>query len=76
MEKAVLLTSVKLICKLHKLQKTTDIKVLIIDDTVEIKRGKVIEGSCKNLWSNKEHRAINPDYAIGKFQSKQIYYKI
>jgi hypothetical protein len=56
--KLLLLTSVKLICKLHKLQKTTDIKVLIIDDTVEIKRGKFIEGSCKNLWSNKEHRAI------------------
>ena len=52
--KLLLLTSVKLICKLHKLQKTTDIKVLIIDDTVEIKRGKFIEGSCKNLWSNKE----------------------
>ena len=25
---------------------------------VEIKRGKFIEGSCKNLWSNKEHRAV------------------
>src|SRR5574344_1916742 len=56
--KLLLLTSVKLICKLHKLQKTTDIKVLIIDDTVEIKRGKFIEGSCKNLWSNKEHRTV------------------
>ena len=54
----LLLTSVKLICKLHKLQKTTDTKVLIIDDTVEIKRGKFIEGSCKNLWSNKEHRTV------------------
>ena len=56
--KLLLLTSVKLICKLHKLQKTTDTKVLIIDDTVEIKRGKFIEGSCKNLWSNKEHRTV------------------
>ncbi|MCT7464783.1 transposase [Aliarcobacter cryaerophilus] len=56
--KLLLLTSIKLISKLHKLQKTTDIKVLIIDDTVEIKRGKFIEGSCKNLWSNKEHRAV------------------
>ena len=37
---------------------TTDTKVLIIDDTVEIKRGKFIEGSCKNLWSNKEHRTV------------------
>ena len=56
--KLLLLTSVKLICKIHKLQKTTDTKVLIIDDTVEIKRGKFIEGSCKNLWSNKEHRTV------------------
>ncbi|MCT7535965.1 transposase [Aliarcobacter cryaerophilus] len=56
--KLLLLTSIKLISKLHKLQKTTDIKVLIIDDTVEIKRGKFIEGSCKNLWSNKEHRTV------------------
>ena len=54
----LLLTSVKLICKLHKLQNTTDAKVLIIDDTVEIKIGKFIEGSCKNVWSNKEHRTM------------------
>jgi ribonuclease HIII len=46
--KLLLLTSLKLIKKLHKLQKPTDIKVLIIDDTVEIKRGKYIEGSCKS----------------------------
>ena len=45
--KLLLLTSVKLIGKLHKLQKTTDTKVLIIDDTVEVKRGKFIEGSCE-----------------------------
>lgn len=56
--KLLLLTSLKLIKELHKLQKPTDIKVLIIDDTVEIKRGKYIEGSCKNLWSNKEHRTV------------------
>ena len=56
--KLLLLTSTKLIGKLHKLQKTTDIKVLIIDDTVEIKKGKFIEGSCKNLWSNKEHKIV------------------
>ena len=54
----LLLTSVKLICKLHKLQNTTDAKVLIIDDNVEIKIGKFIEGSCKNVWSNKEHRTM------------------
>jgi len=56
--KLLLLTSVKLIKKLSAFQKTTDTKVLIIDDTVEIKRGKCIQGSCKNLWSNKEHRTV------------------
>ena len=56
--KLLLLSSAKLIKRLHILQKTTDTKVLIIDDTVEIKRGKFIEGSCKNLWSNKEHRTV------------------
>ncbi len=56
--KLLLLASVKLISKLHKLQKTTDTRVLIIDDTIEVKRGKYIEGSCKNLWSNKEHRTV------------------
>ena len=56
--KLLLLTSVKLISKLHKLQKPTDTRVLIIDDTIEIKRGKFIEGSCRNLWSNKEHRTV------------------
>ena len=56
--KLLLLTSVKLIGKLHKLQNTTDTKVLIIDDTVEVKRGKFIEVSCKYHWSNKEKRTV------------------
>ena len=56
--KLLLLTSIKLISKLSSLQNPIDTKVLIIDDTVEIKRGKYIEGSCKNLWSNKEHRTV------------------
>ena len=56
--KLLLLTSVNLINKLSSLQKPTDTKVLIIDDTVEIKRGKYIEGSCKNLWSNKDKRVV------------------
>ncbi|MDN5081971.1 hypothetical protein [Aliarcobacter butzleri] len=47
--KLLLLTSSKLV---GKLQRATDVKVLIIDDTIEVKRGKFIEGSCKNLWSN------------------------
>ncbi|MCT7512674.1 IS4 family transposase [Aliarcobacter cryaerophilus] len=56
--KLLLLSSVKLISKLHILQKAADTRVLIIDDTVEIKRGKFIEGSCRNLWNNKEHRTV------------------
>ena len=56
--KLLLLSSAKLIKRLHILQKNTDIKVLIIDDTVEIKRGQSIEGCCKNLWSNKEKRVV------------------
>ena len=56
--KLLLLTTMKLLGKLSKLQKTTDTKVLIIDDTVEVKRGKYIQGSCKNFWCNKEKRAV------------------
>ncbi|MGJ0329762.1 hypothetical protein NG755_08650 [Aliarcobacter cryaerophilus] len=56
--KLLLLSSAKLIKRLHILQKNTDTKVLIIDDTVEIKRGQSIEGCCKNLWSNKEKRVV------------------
>ena len=40
--KLLLLSSAKLIKRLHILQKNTDTKVLIIDDTVEIKRGQSI----------------------------------
>jgi len=57
--KLLLLSSQALIAKMEPLQKSTEANVLIIDDTVEIKRGKQIEGSCKSLWSNKEHRCIN-----------------
>ena len=57
--KLLLLSSQALIAKVEPLQKNTEAKLLIIDDTVEIKRGKHIEGSCKSLWSNKEHRCIN-----------------
>ncbi len=48
-----------LIGKLRRLQKSTDCPVLIIDDTVEPKCGKRIEGSCKSIYSNKEHRCIS-----------------
>lgn len=32
---------------------------MIIDDTVEAKRGKQIEGSCRSIYSNKDHRCVN-----------------
>lgn len=57
--KLLLLSSQALIAKVEPLRKSTEARLLIIDDTVEIKRGKQIEGSCKSLWSNKEHHCIN-----------------
>ena len=52
------LSSLKILSLLHKIQDSKAIKVFIIDDTVEDKTGKNIEGSCDNLWSNKEKRKI------------------
>lgn len=49
---------VKLILLLKKLQNPKSIKVFIIDDTVEGKVGKKIEGSRDKLYSNKEKRLI------------------
>jgi hypothetical protein len=57
--KLLLLSSTALIRKTEALQKSSDRRVLIIDDTVEVKRGKRIEGSCKSIYSNKEHRWVN-----------------
>ena len=57
--KLLMLSSSILISKVKMLQKNSDIKVLIIDDTVEPKRGKHIEGSCKSIYSNKEHRCVS-----------------
>ena len=57
--KLLLLSSQAFIAKVALLQKNDEARLLIIDDTVEIKRGKQIEGSCKSLWSNKEHHCIN-----------------
>jgi len=57
--KLLLLSSQALIAKVKPLQKNSEPKLLIIDDTVEIKRGKQIEGSCKSIWCNKEHRPVN-----------------
>jgi len=52
------LSSLKILSLLHKIQDSKAIKVFIIDDTVEDKVGKNIEGSCDNIYSNKEKRKI------------------
>jgi len=57
--KLLLFSAFALIQKIQPLQKKSDYRVLIIDDTVEVKRGKQIEGSCKSIYSNKEHRWVN-----------------
>ncbi len=57
--KLLLLSSRALIEKVELLHKNTELKLLIIDDTVESKRGKQIEGSCKSVWSNKEGHPVS-----------------
>lgn len=57
--KLLLLSSTALIEKVQALHIHGEQRLLIIDDTVESKRGKQIEGSCKSLWSNKDHKLIN-----------------
>lgn len=52
------LTNLKILKLLHKVQDASAVKVLIIDDTVEGKTGKYVEGSRDALWSNKEKRNI------------------
>ena len=57
--KLLLLSPGALIEKVESLHKSEELKLLIIDDTVEVKRGKHIEGSCKSIWSNKEGYLVN-----------------
>lgn len=57
--KLLMFSATALIRKIEPLHGSGEQRVLIIDDTVEPKRGKKIEGSCRYLWSNKEHRLIN-----------------
>jgi len=57
--KLLLLSTTVLLQKIKPLHKSGEYCLLIIDDTVEPKRGKLIEGSCRYIWSNKEHRTIN-----------------
>lgn len=56
--KLLSLTTQRIVKILHKLQDPNSVKVLIVDDTVEGKTGKYIEGSRDALWSNKEKRKI------------------
>ena len=56
--KLLSLSALKIIKLLHKVQDASSIKVFIMDDTVEGKTGKYIEGSRDGLWSNKEKRTI------------------
>ena len=56
--KLLSLTTLKILKLLHKVQDSSSVKVLIIDDTVEGKTGKYVEGSRDALYSNKEKRNI------------------
>lgn len=56
--KLLLLSAVRLIQKLQPLGSPLDTRVLIIDDTVEEKRGKKIEGSCDRLFSNGKKKYV------------------
>lgn len=52
------ISTLKILKLVHKVQDKKVVKVLIIDDTVEDKVGKNIEGSSDYIWSNKEKRKI------------------
>jgi len=51
--KLLLLSAVRLIAKIEPLHRRGEQRLLVIDDTVEPKRGKQIEGNCRYFWSNK-----------------------
>ena len=57
--KFLILSATALLQRIKPLHKLGEHRLLIIDDTVEAKRGKHIEGCCKYIYSNKEHRSIN-----------------
>ena len=56
--KLLSLSTLKILKLVHKVQDKKAVRVLIIDDTVEDKVGKNIEGSSDYIWSNKEKRKI------------------
>ena len=58
-KKLLFISTNRLIFKLSHLQKNLKIKVAILDDTVESKIGKKIEGVCDKLWSNKDKKLIS-----------------
>ena len=57
--KFLILSTSALLQRIKPLHRNGEHRLLIIDDTVEAKRGKFIEGVCQYIWSNKEHRSIN-----------------
>jgi len=57
--KLLLLSAIKLIAKIEPLHRRGEQRLLIVDDTVEVKRGRQIEGSCCRIYSNKERRNVN-----------------
>jgi hypothetical protein len=57
-QKMLMLSTVAFINKLKSLQNINVVKVLILDDTNEDKKGKKIEGVCDNIWSNKDKKTI------------------
>jgi SRSO17 transposase len=61
-QKLLILSTLKLIQKVSALKNIKAKRVLILDDTIEDKKGKKIEGVCDKVWSNKDKkstRAIN-----------------
>ena len=56
--KLLSLSTLKILKLLHKIQDPKAVRVFIIDDTVEGKVGKNIEGSCDYIYSNKEKRKV------------------
>jgi len=57
-QKMLLLSTVALIDKIKLLQNIKTVKVFILDDTNESKRGKKIEGVCDKIFSNKDKKFI------------------
>lgn len=52
------LITLQLINKVKTLHRGKRTEVFILDDTIEVKRGKYIEGVCDHLYSNKEGRTV------------------